>query len=397
MIKSHTIKLYPTKAQEILLKKSCGVARYSYNWALSKWKELSNKGEYPGAYSLIKLQNSIKRIETPFFMEVSKTAPQYAIHHLENAFKRFYSKKSKYPKFKKKGIKDGFIAIEKHQDFNQSNYKIHLSRIGKVKCAENLRFKGKVNYVAVKHVANMWFAVVNINIIPDDISKMSENQAVIGVDLGIKSMMVLSNGKVFENPKALRSKLKRLKQRQRSLSRKQKGSNNKFKQQMRVARTHYKIACVRKNSIHEATSYIVKNFDKIIIEDLNTSGMLKNHKLAQAVSDVSFSEIRRQLAYKAMWQGKELIVVDRFFPSSKLCSSCGHKKETLKLSERTYTCENCGLVIDRDLNAAINLANYSPTQKACECEASGELSSTTEMLRSNSMNDELDLVVTYKI
>ena len=159
------------------------------------------------------------------------------------------------------------------------------------------------------------------------------------------------------------------------MSRKQKGSNNRRKQQTKLARLHYRVACIRRHAIHQVTSYIISNFDRIIIEDLNVKGMIKNRKLSQAISDVSFGEIRRQLTYKAMWQGKELIVADRFFPSSKMCSSCGNKKKILKLSERTYTCENCGLVIDRDLNAAINLANYCPTSKVEGCEACGELSS----------------------
>jgi putative transposase len=324
----------------------------------------------------------------PFFMEVSKTAPQYAIHNLERAYKRFFKHLAKPPKYKKKGIKDSFVAVENNIQFRQENFKIHIPRIGKVKCAENLRFGGKVNYVTVKRIADVWFACVNINTIPDEIPKVNENQVSVGVDLGIKSMIILSDGKTFKNPKALKSNLKRLKRQQRGLSRKVKGSNNRQKQQTVVARTHYKISCIRKNAIHEATRYIVNNYDKITIEDLNIGGMRKNHKLSQALMDVSFSEVQRQLAYKAMWAGKELVVANRFFPSSKLCSGCGHKKETLKLSERTYTCENCGLIIDRDLNAAINLANYSPTQKDCGCEAFGESSSIEATQFSGSMKNE---------
>lgn len=393
MAKSHLIKLYPTKSQEILLKKSCGVARYSYNWALCQWKEMYEKGEKPSAYSLIKLQNSIKKEQMPFFLEVSKNAPQYAIHNLEKAYKRFFNKNSKYPNFKKKGIKDSFVAIENSLSFKQENYKIHIPRIGKIKCAENLRFKGKVNHVTIKRIANLWFAVINIDV-QEETLLVSKNQTTIGVDLGIKTMLVLSNGKTFKNPKALKSNLKRLKQYQKSLSRKQKGSNNRKKQQVKVARLYYKISCIRSNAIHNATTYIVKNFKKIVIEDLNVSGMNKNKNLSKALIDVSFGEIRRQLEYKSKWLGKELIIANRFFPSSKLCSSCGNKKETLKLSERTYICKNCGLEIDRDLNAAINLANYSPTQKVCECEVSGELSSVVEKQFSNSKKEKIDLLLT---
>lgn len=393
MYKSHIIKLYPTKSQEILFKKSCGVARYSYNWALCKWKEMYENGENPSAYTLIKIQNNLKKEKWPFFLEVSKTAPQYAIHNLQKAYNRFFNKISKYPKLKKKGIKDSFVAVENNLQFKQENYKIHIPRIGKIKCAENLRFKGKVNKVTVKRVANLWFAVINIDA-KEETLLVSENQTTIGVDLGIKTMLILSNGKTFENPKALKSNLKRLKQYQRSLSRKEKGSNNRKKQQIKIASLYYKISCLRNNTIHNATTYIVKNFDKIVIEDLNVSGMKKNKKLSKALIDVSFREIRRQLEYKSKWLGKQLIIADRFFPSSKLCSSCGNKKETLKLSERTYICENCGLEIDRDLNAAINLANYSPTQKVCECEVSGELSSVVVEQFSSSKKEKINLLLT---
>lgn len=332
MIKAHQIKLYPTKSQELLLRKSCGISRFSYNWALAKWKELYEAGKKPSAYTLIKLQNSIKKEQFPFFSEVSKTAPQYAIHNVEKAFKNFFKNTAKYPKFKKKGIKDSFVSVENKEQFKQKDLKIRLPRIGWMKCAENLRFEGKVNNVVVKRIADMWFAVINIEVsksIPALKQSVGDNQAIVGVDFGIKSMMVLSDGTVYENPKALRSNLNRLKRRQRSLSRKQKGSNNQRKQQMKVARTHYRISCIRSNAIHQATAAIVKKYDKIVIEDLNVSGMTKNRKLAQSVSDVSFAEIRRQLAYKSLWNGKELVVADRFFASSKTCSCCGHKKEQL--------------------------------------------------------------------
>lgn len=392
MIKSHQIKLYPTKSQEVLLKKSFGVARYSFNWALNKWKEMYQNGENPSAYTLIKIQNSIKKEQMPFFLEVSKTAPQYAIHNLQKAFNNFFKKNTKYPKFKKKGRKDSFVSVENYNQFKQWDKKIWLPRIGWIKCAEDLRFTGKVNNVVVKRIANMYFAVVNIEtnkstpILKQD---TGDNQSIIGVDLGIKSMIVLSNGVVFENPRALKSSLKSLKRLQRSVSRKVKGSANRKKAIISLSRKHYHVACIRSNAIHNATSFIVRNYDKIIIEDLNVNGMLKNHRLAQAVVDVSFSEIRRQLAYKAMWQQKELVIADRFFASSKICSHCGHKKQSLSLKERTYKCENCGFEIDRDLNAAINLANYSPTAKFAGSYACGDLSSANESLCSESLKQEL--------
>ena len=389
MIKAHKIKLYPTKSQEELLRKSCGVARHSYNWCLAKWGELYSKGEKPSAYSLIKLQNKIKRTEFPFYLEVNKCAPQYACHNVESAFKKMWEEKSGYPKFKKKGIKDSFVAVENKENFKQENKKIRLPRIGWIKCAEDLRFEGKVNNVVVKRVADMWFAIVNIEVSSNEATTVSENQVTVGVDLGIKSLMVLSDGTIYENPKALKNNLKKLKHLQRGLSRKQKGSNNRKKQQMRVARKHYQIANIRSNAIHQATSEIVKNYDKIVIESLKPKTMVKNRILSQALSDASFGEISRQLIYKSLWANKELIKADQYFPSSKICSCCGNRKEKLSLSERTYKCVNCGITIDRDLNAAKNLANYSPTQESGGSQACGDLNNISSKRCRSSVKQEI--------
>lgn len=381
MNKAHEIKLYPTKGQTTLIKKSCGCARYSYNWALSKWEEMVKQGEIPSAYTLIKLQNSIKRGEMPFLLEVSKTAPQYAIHNLANAFTKMRKENRGYPKYKKKGSKESYVAVENKKDFKQIDNKIWLPRIGWVRCAENLRFEGKIINVIVKRVADMYFAVVNVevpNCEPTLKTKNGDSQTIVGVDLGIKTMAVLSDGTFFENPKALKANFKKLKRMQRSFCRKLKGSNNRKKQQIKLAKLHYRISCVRKNAIHSVTAKIVENYDVIVIEDLNVRGMLKNPKLSKSISDIGFGEIKRQLTYKALWQNKELIVADRFYASSKICSCCGHKKEFLKLSERIYKCESCGIEIDRDLNAAKNLANYGSTSKFEGTYACGEISSTSK-------------------
>lgn len=398
MIKTHQIKLYPTKKQTRFFKQSCGVARFAYNWGLNKWQEDYNNGIKQSAYSLIKYLNSIKKTQFPWMQETGKTCSQYAIHNLESAFKKMWKEKSGYPKFKKKGCKDSFVAVENKKDFKQKHNKIWIPRLGWVRCAENLRYEGKVNSVTVKRIADMYFAFVNIEVISNEASIVSKNQVTVGVDLGIKSMVVLSDGVVFKNPKALRSNLKVLKRLQRRLSRKVKGSNNLHKQRMRVARKHYRISCIRKNAIHQATSYIVKNYDRIVIEDLNIVGMIKNRKLSQAISDVSFGEIKRQLTYKSLWYEKELVIANRYFASSKTCSECGHKKETLKLSERMFKCDNCGHSIDRDLNAAINLANYSPTSEYEESKACGENSEPRKVQRISKKQeiDELSNEVVQK-
>lgn len=388
MHKTHKIQLIPTNSQKNLLHQSFGVKRHSYNWALAKWKELYELGEKPSAYKLIKLQNSIKKNEFPFYKNVNKCAPQYAIHDLESAFKKMWKEKYGHPKFKKKGVKDSYVAVEGEKDFKQKYKKLWIPRIGWFRCHENLRFNGKVNNIVIKRVADKYFAFINI--ITNETPTICENQAVVGVDLGIKTLLTCSNGKTFENPKSLLRGLKSLKRSQRSLARKKKGSLNRKKQIKVVAKKHYKISCIRKNALHQATSYLVKNYGTIVIEDLNVKGMVKNHKLAQAINDASFGEFKRQITYKSEWRGVKLIVADRFFASSKICSCCGQKKEVLKLSERVFKCSNCENKLDRDLNAAINLANLALLSNREEV----KLVEQTQMFEQSNrvaMNQELNI------
>ena len=413
MHKTHKIKLYPSVGQEILLGKSCGVARFSFNWALAKWKGLYEQGEKPSAYSLVKLQNSIKREEWPWMLEVSKNCPQHAIHNVEKAWKNYFRRlkdgtiekqKKEYiqkrkskglevnknklksigkPKFKKKGGVGSFVAIENRHTFKQEGKKIKLPKIGWVKCAEDLRFEGKVNNVVVKEVAGMWFATVNIETETPTLKRKGENQSIVGVDFGIKNLMTLSDGTVIENPKALESNLKKLQREQRKLSRKVYKSNNWYKQKDKVAKVHYKVSNIRSNAIHQSTSMLVKNYDVIVIEDLDVGSMKGNRRFNRLISDVGFYSMRQALEYKSEWNGNKLIIADRYFPSSQTCSACGNQRK-IHLSERIYKCE-CGHNQDRDLNAAINLANYSPTSKIGGSYASGDLA------RVESLNEELNL------
>lgn len=364
---AHEIKLYPTPKQEAFFRKSCGVARFAFNWGLAKWKEMYEAKEKTSAYTLIKNLTSVKRKEFPWMMEVGKSAPQYAIHNVEDAYKHYFKagRKVGRPKFKKKGVHDSFVAVENKQAFGQENHKLWIPR-----------YSGKVNNVTVKRIADMWFAVINIDVPASALASVSENQAaVVGVDRGIKHLAVTSDGKFYENPKALAVNLKSLKRQQRFLSRKMKGSNNRRKQRMKVARLHYKISCVRKYAIHQATNAILKSGDKIVVEDLGVQSMMQNAKLARAIGDSSWGEFLRQLKYKAQWQGKEIIVADRYFASSKTCSCCGWKNDNLKLSDRTFVCLGCGFTADRDLNASLNLAKYGSTLKVSGSNACGEGSS----------------------
>ena len=367
--KSHKIKLNPTKTQKIFFEKSFGTARFCFNWALNKWQEDYKNGIRQTAYSLIKHLNYIKKEDFPWMQEVGKCCGQYAIHNVEAAYKKMWKEKKGYPNFKKKGLMDSFVSSENSVQFYQKDGKIWIPRLGWVKCHEDLRFEGKVNNVVISKKAGMYFA--SINIVSNETPIVSENQAVVGVDLGIKELATCSDGTVFKNPKALKNNLKALKRLQRSVSRKIKGSSNRKKAIKKLAKKHYRVSCIRNNALHQATSILAKNYGTIVIEDLNIKGMVKNRKLSQAISDVGFGEFRRQLEYKSKWYGSEVVVANRFYASSKICSCCGNKKDKLKLSERVYECYVCGNKIDRDLNASKNLANIALLGNPEEVKPSG--------------------------
>lgn len=351
---SHKIELKPNNKQVSYLKQACGVARFSYNWALAEWKKQYEHGAKPNAFDLKKEFNSIKKEQFPWITDVLKDANQQPFINLKNAFNRFFKKQGGYPKFKKKGIHDSFYIS--NDKLKIEGKKFWVPKLGWINLTELLRFEGKIICATISRTAHKWFVSITVKTILQD---SFESQETAGVDLGIDKLAVVSNGKEFENPKAYRRLLKKLKRLHRSLSRKIKGFKNWNKTKLKLSKLYYRITCIRADSIHKLTTYLAQTFDKVTIEDLNVKGMVKNHKLAASILDASFGEIVRQIKYKAELYNCNVEQVDRFFPSSKLCSSCGSIKQDLKLSNRIYCCDNCGLKIDRDLNAAINLKNYT--------------------------------------
>ena len=308
-----------------------------------------------------KLLTSLKKTQFQWMYECSKCAPQEALRDLGRAFKNFQrglkeGKHIGFPRFKSKGANDSFrlygiIRFEGRQ--------IQLPRIGKIRIKEKRKqyYKGRILSVTVKQRANRWFVSVNVEENIKD-PKPIVSYAV-GVDLGIKTLATLSDGTTISNPRALGLRIKKLRKLSKNLSRKKKGSKNREKAKFRLARMHLKVFNVRQDTLHKLTTYLAKSHSKIVIENLGVSGMMKNRRLARAIADVGMFEFRRQLEYKCQWYGSKLDVVKRTFPSSKRCSSCGHKKNKLSLSEREYECGECGLIIDRDLNAALNLVTVS--------------------------------------
>jgi putative transposase len=371
---SHRIKLYPNREAEQYLVRAVGTARFAWNWALARWQEKYKAGEKGlSGYSLVKEFNSVKAEEFPWTSELSKWVPQKAIQNLGDAYKRFFTKKARYPKFKKKRqARESFYLGQK--GFGLSGKYLRLPKLQTaVRMAQEVRFLGKVMSVTISREAGEWFAAFHVELAESyAYPHRCENQATVGIDLGLKTLAVCSDGlKVtkFENPKSYRTAERKLKRAQRGLSRKVKGSSNRAKARARLARTHVKVRRIRVDATHKMTTWVVKHHRWIGIEDLNVAGMVRNHKLAKSILDAAFAEVRRQLTYKTVLSGSNMAVAARFFPSSKTCSDCGHVLEKLDLSTREWDCPSCGVVHDRDENAAENLRlvaqRHWETKNAC--------------------------------
>lgn len=368
---SHKIELRPNNKQKTYFAKACGISRLAYNWGLARWNEIyeANK-KLPkeewikvSGMSLKKDFNSIKKEQFPFTSEVTKYACQQPFIQLDKSFKSFFKGTSRHPRFHKKGkTKDSFyIGNDQGKVLGK---KLWIPNLGWVSMKEKLRLDGKINSYTISRTADKWFVSIQMEVA--DQANVKSDKNIVGVDVGINSMIVTSDGHSFKAPKPLKSRLRRLARLQRKMikkvliarkeGRKLSDSKNFQKAKLKVARQHYRIANIRRDTLHKTSSFLTNNYSSIAIEDLNVKGMVKNHNLARAISDIGFGELRRQIEYKSKIKGIEVIVVDRFYPSSKTCSQCGTKKEDLKLSDRTFKCD-CGFEIDRDLNASINLKN----------------------------------------
>ncbi len=359
--------------QMTLARKHCGAARFAYNYGLRRKQQAYKAGKKtPSAIDLHRELNALKKTDIPWAYEVSKCAMQEALRDLDNAFKHFFRKvalkkqgkhkgKCGYPKFKSKKKALGGArftgSIRVYPDA------IQLPRMGllRLKECEYLPMNAHVGSATLSEKAGRWY--VSICVHEEQAEPLPATGPIIGVDLGIKTLAACSDGRTFDNPKALRSRLNALKRASRAHSRKKKGSQNRKKAQRRLARVHARISHIRRDALHKATSQIVAKTKPdqqrprvIVLEDLHIQGMLKNRKLSRAIADVGLYEFRRQIEYKARSAGVAVQTVSRWFPSSKTCSGCGTVKEELALSERTFVCEACGLTLDRDLNAARVLA-----------------------------------------
>lgn len=357
MLLGFKTELKINKHQRLLLAKHAGVARHAWNQGLALCQQVlsynkANPNErikFPTAIDLHKWLVASIKSRLPWYYEVSKCAPQFALKQLSDAFKSFFKKIHGFPNFKKKGIHDSFTLDGKiHVDHR----KIKVPVIGWCQTYENLPKGLKPKTITVSRQADRWFISFRMEIEPTTTPKSVD---FVGIDLGINHLAITSSGQVFDGAKSYKKYSKKLAHLQWLNRHKQLSSNNHRKAAIAVARIHRKIANIRRDTLHKITTHISKNHAVIGMEDLNVSGMMANGKLAASIANMGFYEFRRQMQYKTQLYGSKLVVVDRFYPSSKTCSRCGNKKQYLSLKERVFQCENCGFECDRDLNAAINL------------------------------------------
>ena len=377
MLLGHKIRLVPNRVQATYFVKAAGTARFAYNWALSRWQELyqanlADPGQpKPNEAALRRELNAVKRKQFPWMLEVTKTAPQMAIIQLGQAFGNFFAHRTRFPVFRRKGVDDRFTIT--NDLVRIGSKQIRIPKLGWVRMREPLRFTGRIVSVTISCVAGQWYAGITVDMPDATPLPPAENQGAVGVDLGVKTLATLSNGEIFMGPKSLCAQLSRLRRLGRALSRKVKGSRNRAKAKLKLARLHARIANLRRDNVHKLTTSITRRFHTIGIENLNVKGMLGNRRLARAIADMGFHELRRQLEYKSEWRGGCVVVADRWYPSSKLCSCCGYRLEALGLSLRQWSCPGCSTLHNRDVNAAMNLRKLavSSTVSACGGEGAG--------------------------
>jgi putative transposase len=357
MERAFKYRVYPTPEQETLLRRTLGCVRLVYNKALAHrteaWYERQERVDYIQSSAQLTLWK--KEEELQFLNEVSCVPLQQGLRNLQKAFGNFWAGRAKYPNFKKK--RHGGSA-----EFTKSGFRWKDGQVFLAKCTEALPIrwsrqlpKGcEPSTITVKlDACGRWF----VSLLVDDITLKPLPVAMqsVGIDLGITSLLALSTGEKVSNPKHFNRLRKKLKRVQKALSRKVKGSNNRHKARLKVARVHAQISDSRQDFLHKLTTRLVRENQTIAVEDLAVRNMVKNHKLSRSISDASWGELVRQLTYKAAWYGRNLVKIDRWFPSSKRCGNCGHIVDKLPLSIREWTCLSCRTVHDRDLNAANNI------------------------------------------
>lgn len=365
MERGYRYRIYPTPEQEVLMSKTFGCVRFVYNWGLELKSRLWNEQQKSiGRFELQDLMQKELKSKHEWLKEVNSQSLQFAVKQLTDAYNLFFKGTGRYPVFKSKYGRQKFNCPQHCRvDFKSGRLEIPKF-IGKnsIKCVFHRRFTGKIGRVTItRECDGRYYATIlvndNCNVLP---KKPLSEETAIGIDTGLKSFAVLSTGETIESPAFSKNEKKHLATLQHSLSRKVKGSSNYRKAKLRVARLHSKIANRRSSFLHKLTHRLTRKSQAgtICVEDLNVKGMTKNHHLAYSIEDAGLGEFYRQLSYKCEWYGVNYRVIGRFAPSSKQCHVCGYRRPTLSLSTRQWTCPSCGTILDRDLNAAINIKNF---------------------------------------
>lgn len=353
--KSFKYRIYPNKSQQNKLNQQFGASRFVYNYYLRQRidyyaKNGSGLTYYKNAMDLVDLKN---QPEYEWLKKSHSQVLQQSLTDLDNAYSNFFNKKSNFPKFKKK---HGRQSCRFPQGFKLTENKLYIPKVGLVKIILHRQVEGKMKNLTVsKTKSGKYFVSIQVEQEIDD-PHYTGNK--IGLDLGIKDFVVTSESQKYSYPKFYRKSERQLKKLQKQFFRAKKGSKGREKIRVKLARCHEKIANQRKDFLHKLSRKLVNDNQLIVIEDLNIKGMIKNHHLAKSISDSSWSEFIRQLEYKGQWYGCQIEKIDRFFPSSKCCFYCGYINNSLKLSDRIWTCKECGSVLDRDVNAAKNILNW---------------------------------------
>lgn len=391
IVVSHKIRLNPNNKQKTYLNKAFGCARLAYNWGLAQWQKDYQAGQKPTGRKVRDKFNAIRRETFPFTYEVSKYATAHAFEDLQSAFRNFFAGTGKYPKFKRRKDGDGSFYLgndqfvltysnpndhtsgKSHCPAERKHQYIKIPKCGCIRMAESLRFNGKINCATVSVEGDNYYVSISVTVDRAEYERThprhGNHAGDIGIDLGVKEEMSTSEMVTIKNHNSYDKRVKRLKRLSRQLDKRVhartkqdreqgvKSSNNYIKLSRRLRKEHQRIRAVREDHIQKVTTVLTDTAGGICIEDLDIKGMMRKagSGLARRLADVSMREIRREIEYKCAAKGTELLVVDRWYPSSKTCSCCGSLKKDLTLRDRVYRCDKCGLEIDRDLNAAINL------------------------------------------